>query len=84
MKTSSERPNIWHLIVTLAAMFYLSCLTRSLTQTLYAFGEHGLVQNDIILNTVGGFLGILILLTWIFLLRDLIKQVTLFLRKKSQ
>ena len=82
MKTCSEWPSLWSVIVTLAAMFYLSCGMRTLTQILYPPGDRNLIQNNVVLSTVAAFLGVLVILTWTFLLRDLIRQVSLFLRIK--
>ena len=84
MKTSCERPSIWNVIVTIIAMSYLSCLTRALTSALYPSSEHNFIQNNEVIGTVGAFLGILIVFTWVFLFRDLIRQVSLFFRKKVQ
>jgi hypothetical protein len=84
MKTSSERANVWHVVVTLAAMFYLSCGTRAITQILYPPGGNSLFQADVVLSTAAAFLGLLVVLTWIFLLRDLIRQVSLFFGKRAR
>ena len=77
IKAYRERPNLWHVFVTLFAMFYLSCLTRTLTGVLYPPDDHNLIQNNVLMGTVGAFLGMLIVLIWIFLLRDLIRQAFL-------
>jgi hypothetical protein len=84
MRTVSERPSLWHVIVTLAAMFYLSCGTQALTVALYPRGGLAAIETNVILSTAGAFLGILIILTWIFLLKDLIRQVSLFFRNRRK
>ena len=84
MKSVTERPNIWHVIVTLAAMFYLSLGTRAMTQILYPPGGNSLFQTEVVLNTAAAFLGVLIVPTWIFLLRDLFRQVVLFFPRRTK
>ncbi len=67
MKIHSERPNLWHVFVTLFAMFYLKCISKALFVYIHSSG---------ITNSIEVYLFIL-LFAWAYLIRDLIKQMIL-------
>lgn len=75
MRTVSERPNAWYLIVTLFAMLYLSSVAKAVISAL--------VQNNSepARQTAGAIVTLLVVLAWLYLLRDLIRQISLFFRK---
>jgi hypothetical protein len=81
VKTSSERPSIWNVIVTLVAMLYLSCLSRAVSSAEHSAGNN-FTYNDPTVSTLSAFFVILEILAWFFLLGDLIRQVCLFFRIK--
>lgn len=69
MKTSSERPNLWYVFVTLFALFWMPSITKlilSIYGNAWVFG----IPDFIILA-----------FAWVYLIRDLIKQVSLFFYK---
>jgi hypothetical protein len=68
MKIRAERPNAWYVIVTLAAMLYWA-------------GWLPAVSEFFLSRTPAGWaMGILLVLVWGFLILDLIKQISLFLK----
>jgi hypothetical protein len=64
-------------------MLYLSCLTRVVTSALHSAGNNFTYKKPIV-STLSVFFGILEFLVWLFLLRDLIRQVSLFFGIKFQ
>ena len=86
MKTASERPNAWYVIVTLIALLYWGYFSWSLLFNTWlachseyqdAYPHCGVVLYFIMAAAVFA-------LIWIYLIRDLIKQVSLFFRNKTK
>jgi len=85
MRACRAQPSIWNVFVTISAMFYLACFTRALARVLYyPPGAPNLIQDNVVMDIVGAFLGILLVLTWTFLIRDLIRQARLLFKGKAQ
>ena len=85
MKTASERPNAWYVIVTVIALLYWSYFSWSLLFNIWlachseyqdAYPYSGVVTYFIMAAVVFA-------LIWIYLIRDLIRQVSLFFQRKS-
>jgi hypothetical protein len=68
MKTVSERPSVWNVLIPVMAFFYLSYFTAVLVEAIYV---PGLFFTSIVLGTVLSF-------GWAYLIRDLIRQISLF------
>jgi len=87
MKIHSQRPNLWHVIVTIIALIYVTYFTYSLLLNLYLACESqyrdAYAHPQVVITF---FLGItlMIVLVEIYLIRDLIKQVSLFFRRKAK
>jgi asparagine N-glycosylation enzyme membrane subunit Stt3 len=67
IKAYRERPNLWHVIVTLFAMFYLSDFSGMMYSLVRSSGAKGLVV----------IYAIVWLCAWAYLIRDLIRQAFL-------
>ena len=76
MKPIRERPSVWHIIVTLAAMSYLWCASKAVMSMVNFSG--GLDQR--LTAVVFGFL---IIFAWCFLIRDLIRQILRFFQREN-
>jgi preprotein translocase subunit SecE len=88
-----ERPNLVNILTTVIAMVYLALLSspffipRSFLYPVHHSPNHHIVsetQPSILTCAVVIFYAILLVFAWLYLLRDLIKQVSLFFRKKPQ
>jgi hypothetical protein len=74
VKTAAEKPNVWYIIVTLIAMFYLSYFTSIVVVAIYV----PILLFSAIIFSIG------LAFVWAFLIWDLIKQVSLFFRGKAK
>jgi hypothetical protein len=77
MKTASERPSLWHVIVTLMAMLYLFSLSKALSSALHSAGNN-FTYHDPTVSALCAVFVILEVLAWFFLVADLIRQIALF------
>jgi hypothetical protein len=69
MKSAHERPSVWYVIVPLAAMFYL-----------WDFNPWQVLVN----SAARLFFGSLLVCIWLFLIYDLLRQISRFFRKSAQ
>jgi divalent metal cation (Fe/Co/Zn/Cd) transporter len=70
MKSASQRPDIWYVIVPLLGMLYLA-----------QFNPLRFLQLNSLFGTV---IGLLIVSAWLFLAWDFMKQLSLFFRAKTK
>ena len=77
MKRYRERPSVWHVIVPLSAMLYLYCVDRALAGAEHSAGN-AFTYNDPTVCRLTVVLGLLEAFAWLFLLADLIRQISLF------
>lgn len=76
MKFHRERPSVWHVIVTLVAMYCLSCQVPVVFVLILTGGlDQGLTA---------AIFTLLVTFAWCFLIRDLIRQIFLFFPKKTK
>ena len=75
MKPPRECPSIWHVIVTLFAMLYFSSVSTAVMGALV----HN--YSGVAMQAFGVMVTLLVVLTWLFLFCDLIRQISLFFRR---
>jgi membrane protein YdbS with pleckstrin-like domain len=74
MKTVSQQPSVWYVIVTVVAMIYLSDFSINVLAAIF----------DPTLSSGALTIGFALAAVWAFLIYDLIRQVSLFFRRKAE
>jgi hypothetical protein len=86
MKTASERPNVWHVIVAMIALLYWGYFGWSLLFNLWLACQPGYQDAYPRFSAATYFIlsAVVFLPVGIYLIRDLIRQVSLFFQRRTE